>query len=110
MISVFDPDPVAEALYDPDPNPRLGERREEMISVGDGDAGIYVPGGPAPPAAAIPGAALSAVPATRGLQPPAKGGFGGSGVPQNINALHNYYNLFGHLGVVGPGMYNALLE
>ena len=70
----------------------------------------YIPGGPAPPPAGIPGAALSALPAS-GIQLPAGRGAGpGTGAPQNMNALHNYYNLFGHLGVVGPSKYNALLE
>lgn len=73
----------------------------------------YIPGGPAPPPPGIPGAALSAMPVTGGITPPAGKATGtGAGVPgqQNINALNNYYNLYGHLGVVGPGKYNALLE
>ncbi|TES88923.1 MAG: hypothetical protein E3J94_07110 [Desulfobacteraceae bacterium] len=70
----------------------------------------YIPGGPAPPPPGIPGAALSAMPAS-GIAPAAGRGAGaGVGAPQNMNALHNYYNLFGHLGVVGPSKYNALLE
>lgn len=110
IAPIVTPPPVEPPPIEPIGADPIGDIPDEILD----PLPPYIPGGPAPPPPGVPGAALSAMPAARGIMPaPGKGtgaGTGGVGAPQNINALHNYYNLFGHLGVVGPGKYNALLE
>ena len=99
MLSATGPTPIEDA----DP---IADIPLDLID----DTPPYIPGAPPPGPLGAPGAALSAMPAAGGIMPPAGKGPGVGAPGQDINALLKYYNLSGHLGVVGPSKYNALLN